>query len=92
MSGDKEQEYFSDGMTEDLITDLSKIPGLTVISRTSTSGYKGRKIDIREVGEALNVRYVIEGSIATIVETQPIQDPGCLSIYKEGLRKAGIPK
>jgi len=63
MSGDKEQEYFSDGMTEDLTTDLSKISDLTVISRTSTSGYKGRKIDIRDVGEALNVRYVIEGSV-----------------------------
>ncbi len=63
MSGDKEQEYFSDGMTEDLITDLSKISGLTVISRTSTSGYKGRKVDIREIGKALGVRYVLEGSV-----------------------------
>ncbi|MCZ6857296.1 MAG: tetratricopeptide repeat protein [Gemmatimonadetes bacterium] len=63
MSGDPEQEYFVDGMTEDLTTDLSKISDLTVISRTSTSGYKGRKIDIRDVGEALNVRYVIEGSV-----------------------------
>ncbi len=63
MSGDPEQEYFVDGMTEYLFTDLSKISDLTVISRTSTSGYKGRKIDIRDVGEALNVRYVIEGSV-----------------------------
>jgi TolB-like protein/class 3 adenylate cyclase/lipoprotein NlpI len=63
ISGDPEQEYFADGMTEDLITDLSKISDLTVISRTSTSGYKGGKIDIRKVGEALNVRYVIEGSV-----------------------------
>jgi TolB-like protein/class 3 adenylate cyclase len=63
ISDDPEQEYFADGMTEDLITDLSKISNLTVISRTSTSGYKGRKIDIREVGEALNIRYVIEGSV-----------------------------
>lgn len=63
MGGDQEQEYFSDGITEDLITDLSKISGLTVISRTSTSGYKGRKIDIREVGEVLGVRYVVEGSV-----------------------------
>jgi len=63
MSGDKEQEYFSDGMTEDLITDLSKISSLTVISRTSTSGYKGRKIDIREVGAALGARYLVEGSV-----------------------------
>jgi TolB-like protein/class 3 adenylate cyclase len=63
ISDDPEQEYFADGMTEDLITDLSKISDLTVISRTSTAGYKGRKIDIREVGEALGVGYVIEGSV-----------------------------
>jgi len=63
ISGDAKQEYFSDGMTEDLITDLSKVSGLSVISRTSTAGYKGRKIDIREIGKALNVRYVLEGSV-----------------------------
>jgi TolB-like protein/Flp pilus assembly protein TadD len=63
LSDDPSQEYFADGMTEDLITDLSKISGLTVISRTSTSGYKGRQIDVREVGKALDVRYVIEGSV-----------------------------
>ena len=62
-SDDKAQEYFADGMTEDLITDLSKISGLSVISRTSTSGYKGRKFDVREVGKALGVAYVIEGSV-----------------------------
>lgn len=63
VSGDKAQEYLSDGMTEDLITDLSKISELSVISRTSTAGYKGRKFDIRQVGEQLGVRYVIEGSV-----------------------------
>jgi TolB-like protein/DNA-binding SARP family transcriptional activator len=63
MSDDAEQDYFSDGITEDLLTDLSKISTLTVISRSSTSVYKGKKIDIREVGEALNVRYVIQGSV-----------------------------
>ena len=68
ISGDDEQEYFADGMTEDLITDLAKISDLTVISRTSTSGYKGRKIDIREVGEALDVRYVLEGSVRKVGE------------------------
>ncbi len=68
ISGDAEQEYFSDGMTEDLITDLAKISDLTVISRTSTSGYKGRKIDIREVGDALGVRYVLEGSVRKVGE------------------------
>jgi adenylate cyclase len=68
ISDDPAQEYFADGMTEDLITDLSKISDLTVISRTSTSGYKGRQIDIREVGEALGVRYVIEGSVRKVGE------------------------
>ena len=63
ISGDKEQEYFSDGMTEDLITDLSKLSELKVISRSATSGYKGREIDVREVGTALGVRYVVEGSV-----------------------------
>lgn len=56
MSNVSAQEYFADDMTEGLITDLSKISNLTVISRTSTSGYKGRQIDIREVGEALGVQ------------------------------------
>jgi TolB-like protein/Flp pilus assembly protein TadD len=66
MSDDPEQEYFADGMTEDLVTDLSKISDLTVISRTSTSGYKGKMVDIREIGKALNVRYVIEGSVRKV--------------------------
>ena len=66
ISGDKEQEYFSDGMTVDLITDLSKISQLTVISSTTSAGYKGKKIDIREIGKALNVRYAIEGSVRRV--------------------------
>ena len=63
MSGDPEQEYFSDGITEDIITDLSKIAGLTVIARNSSFTYKGRSVDIREVGKELGVRSVLEGSI-----------------------------
>jgi adenylate cyclase len=63
MSGDPEQEYFSDGISEDIITDLSKIAGLTVISRNSSFTYKGRSVDIREVGRDLGVRSVLEGSI-----------------------------
>jgi TolB-like protein/class 3 adenylate cyclase len=62
MSGDLEQEYFADGMTDDLITDLSKIPGLTVISRTSSFAYKGKSEDIRDIASALNANYVVEGS------------------------------
>jgi adenylate cyclase len=63
MSGDPEQEYFSDGISEDIITDLSKIAGLTVIARNSSFTYKGRTADIREVGRELGVQSVLEGSI-----------------------------
>ena len=64
MSDDPQQEYFSDGMTEDLITDLSKISGLFVIARSSTFLYKGKPVKIREVaGRSWGVRYVLEGSV-----------------------------
>jgi TolB-like protein len=63
MSGDADKAYFSDGMTEDLITDLSKVGGLVVIARNSTFQYKGKARDVREIGKALNARYVLEGSI-----------------------------
>ena len=63
MSGDPEQEYFSDGISEDITTDLSKIAGLTVIARNSSFTYKGRSVDVRTVGRDLGVRSVLEGSI-----------------------------
>jgi len=63
MSGDPEQEYFSDGISEDIITDLSKIAGLTVIARNSSFAYKGRSVDVRAIGCDLGVRSVLEGSI-----------------------------
>ena len=63
MSDDAAQEYFADGMTDDLITDLSKIPGLMVISRTSSFAYKGKSRDIRSIGQALDARFIIEGSV-----------------------------
>ena len=63
MSGEAEQEYFSDGITEDIITDLSKIAGLTVIARNSSFTYKGRAVDVRAVGRELGVQSVLEGSI-----------------------------
>jgi adenylate cyclase len=63
MSGDTDQEYFADGITEDLTTDLSKISGLFVIARNSAFSYKGRHVDVRTVGDELGVRYVLEGSI-----------------------------
>jgi adenylate cyclase len=63
LSDDKEQEYFSDGLTEDLITDLSHFSQLRVIARNSTFRYKGQAVDIARVGKELGVRYVLEGSV-----------------------------
>jgi adenylate cyclase len=63
MSGDPAQEYFSDGISEDIITDLSKISGLMVIARNSSFAYKGRSVDIRAVGRELGVSTVLEGSV-----------------------------
>jgi TolB-like protein len=63
MSDDPKQEYFSDGMAEDLMTDLSKISGLLVISRNSTFAYKGKSIEAKQIAEKLGVRYLLEGSV-----------------------------
>jgi adenylate cyclase len=63
MSGDPEQEYFSDGITEDIITNLSKVSGILVISRNSSFLYKGKQVKIQEVAKDLGVRYVLEGSV-----------------------------
>ena len=63
MSGDPEQEYFTDGITEDIITELSRFHSLFVIARNSSFSYKGQSPDIRRVGRELGVRYVLEGSI-----------------------------
>jgi TolB-like protein/class 3 adenylate cyclase len=63
ISDDPGQEYFADGMSEDLITDLSKISGLLVIARNSTFAYKGKSLDLRQVAKELGVRYVLEGSV-----------------------------
>jgi adenylate cyclase len=63
MSGDPEQEYFSDGITEDIITDLSKISGLHVIARNTTFTYKGRPAKIQQVAQELGVGFVLEGSV-----------------------------
>ena len=63
MSADPEQEYFSDGITEDIITNLSKVSGLLVISRNSSFLYKGKQVKIQEVAKDLGVRYVLEGSV-----------------------------
>ena len=63
MSGDPEQEYFADGMVEDIITALSRIRWLFVIARNSSFTYKGRAVDVKQVGRELGVRYVLEGSV-----------------------------
>jgi adenylate cyclase len=63
MSRDPEQEYFSDGITEEIITALSKVPNLFVISRNSVFTYKGKPVKVKQVSEELGVRYVLEGSV-----------------------------
>ena len=63
MSGDPEQEYFADGMTEDIITELSRFEVLFVISRNSSYSYKGQHIDIRAIAKELGVRFILEGSV-----------------------------
>jgi TolB-like protein len=63
MSGDSEQDYFADGMVEDIITALSRFKSLFVIARNSSFTYKGKTVDIRQVGRELGVRYVLEGSV-----------------------------
>ena len=63
MSGDPEQKYFSDGITEDIVTALSRVSGLMVVAHSSTMIYKGKVIDVKQIGREQGVRYVLEGSI-----------------------------
>src|SRR5260370_21803548 len=63
MSSDPEQEFFADGIAEDVITALSRYPSLFVIARNSCFTYKGRAVDVKQVGRELGVRYVLEGSL-----------------------------
>jgi adenylate cyclase len=63
MSGDPEQEYFVDGMVEEIITALSRVRWFFVLARNSSFTYKGRSVDVKEVGRELGVRYVLEGSV-----------------------------
>src|SRR4029079_19416725 len=62
MSGDPEHEFFTDGLTEDIITDISNVPGFFVIARNSTFAYKGKPTDVRQIARELGVKYVLEGS------------------------------
>src|SRR5882724_4985144 len=63
MSGDPEQEYFSDGITEDIITDLSKVYGLFVVARNTAFTYKGKPVKVQQVGKRLGVNFILEGSV-----------------------------
>jgi len=63
MSGDPEQEYFSDGITEDIITDLSKVSGLFVVARNTAFTYKGKPVKVQQVGQELGVTFILEGSV-----------------------------
>ncbi len=63
LSSDPEQEHFGDGISEDIITDLSKYPDMTVTARNSSFAYKGRSVDVRQMGRELGVRYLLEGSV-----------------------------
>jgi TolB-like protein/class 3 adenylate cyclase/Tfp pilus assembly protein PilF len=63
LSGDREQEYFADGIVEEIITALSRFRGLFVIARNSSFAYKGRAVDVKQVGRELGVRYILEGSV-----------------------------
>lgn len=69
LSGDPQQEYFSDGITENIITSLSKLPRLSVISRNSSFIYKGKTVKIQELGEELGVHYILEGSVQKASDT-----------------------
>jgi TolB-like protein/Tfp pilus assembly protein PilF len=88
ISSDMENEYFSDGITEEIINALTKIDGLNVIGRTSAFAFKGRDLDLREVGESLNVSYVLEGSVRKAgnrvrVTTQLVKASDAFHLFSE---------
>jgi adenylate cyclase len=88
MSNDPEQEFFSDGITEDIITELSKVSALMVIARNTTFVYKGESVDVKQVGHNLGVRYVLEGSVRKSgnrvrITAQLIDAPTNLHIWAE---------
>ena len=63
IGGNVDQEYFVDGVTESLTTDLSRMPGMLVIGRNTAFGYRGKSGDLKQIGRDLNIRYVLEGSV-----------------------------
>jgi adenylate cyclase len=68
LSGDKDQDYFSEGLTDDLLTDLARIAHLIVMSRSATAKYKGKAVDIPQIGRELGVRYIVEGSVQRVAD------------------------
>jgi len=75
LSNDSEQEYFADGITDDLTTDLSRISGSFVIARNTAFTYKGKPVDAKRIGRELGVRYVLEGSVRRTGDPGPGQHP-----------------
>ena len=75
LSDDASQSYFADGMSEDLITDLSKLSGIFVIARNSSWAYKGKATKVQQIAEELGVRYVLEGSVRRVGDAGPYQRP-----------------
>ena len=73
LGGDPEQEHFVDGVTDSLTTDLSRIGGSFVIGRNTAFTYKGRRVDLKQIGRELNIRYILEGSVQRA-------EPGCASM------------
>ena len=69
LGGSSENSYFADGMTDDIITDLSKLSGILVVARNSSSTYKGKSVKVQQVGKELDVRYVLQGSVRREVDT-----------------------
>ena len=86
MSSDPEQEYFSDGMTEDLITDLSRLTGLFVIARNSVFTFKGRAVKAEQAGQELGVR---SGRGERAQGQQPDSDHGTVDRRQHGLSRVG---
>jgi TolB-like protein len=85
LGDDASGRYFADGISDDLITDLTRIPGLTVISRDSTFSYRSQRPDIRQVGIDLGVRFVLHGSVGRSGGRLRILDR-----FPDGLRRAGM--
>jgi TolB-like protein len=92
IGGDPEQEHFVDGVTESLTTDLSRIRGAVVIGRNTAFTYKGKAVDLKQIGRELNVRYVLEGSVQRggnrmRVNVQPIDAESAHHLWAERFDK-----